>query len=144
MSITAVHNRHQGRDGDANRLAHVVEAKDGSAARIADLETGATATVIGHMSAVPRLSEGDTVGVTHYPQGPVVTGRLRGQGEAPAGTVSEINGQLMLSAEQAITLHVGQSQLRLTADGAVSLDGQRIHQIGHERISLDSTTIEIN
>jgi hypothetical protein len=142
---TTTRHRHANDATDtSHRLAEVTFAEAGLAQTVIDLETGATETIIGHMSGVPALAMGDTVGITRYPQGPVVTGRLRATGEHPAAAVSEADGHLALSADQSITLRVGESVIELHADGTVRIDGIQMEQVAETRLGLRSASLELN
>lgn len=127
-----------------HRLATVAEEQSGLAQRVTDLETGTTEPVIAHISGVPALEAGDTVAITRYPQGLIVTGRLRAMNEAPAGVIEDAEGRVTIPAGRDMTFQVGRSSLHLSADGVITIDGRTVHTLGDERVRLDSPSLELN
>jgi hypothetical protein len=130
-------------DAQSSSIALVLQTCQGEAIKITDLQ-GDEIPLRGHLSDVPWLEKGDEVVVTDTSDGAIISGRLRRVGELPQSTISVSDDAMLLIADRPLRIKVGESQLELTPNGQIRVDGREISQFAGESMRLLSPVIEVN
>jgi hypothetical protein len=131
-------------DGDRKQLAQVVSVADGNA-RYVRFEGGMECVaVVAHASHVPALNKGDTVIVERVSNQWIVLARLRRTEEMALARLSHDNGKLVIEAQGAVELRVGQNVIALTGDGVIHVDGARVGDRATDAVATSDNVIAIN
>jgi hypothetical protein len=123
-------------------LASVLEAGKGQALKLQI--DGREVPVLAHLARVGAISAGDLVLALELAEGYLVVDRLRRPGEAVAAELLTEEGRVVVNADQALTLRCGQSEIGLTADGRIRIDGREIYSFADDRLCLQGAVIELN
>ncbi len=141
--VNEVKQLSQATDEQSSTIATVIKTRQGEATIIKD-QHGGNISLLGHLSDVPWLEEGDQVVVILTEDGGIISGRLRRVGELPQSAFSVANNAMTLIADRPLRIKVGESLLELTPNGQIRVNGREISQLAGESMRLLSPVIEVN
>ena len=108
-------------------------------------ETGESAlTVVAQLDSVASCQAGDQVLAWHTANGIVVLGKLLAEDQAPAVLPRDLNGHVVLSASQSVSLQSGKSSIDLAQAGQIQLQAEEIDATSQSDMNLTGWPIRLN
>ena len=101
-------------------------------------------SVVAQAAHITPCQVGDTVLLTHTPQGFIVTGLLANEDQAPAALIKNSQGHITIEAQQSISLQTAKGTIEVFADGTIVLEGRDITANSEQDLTLAGWPIRLN
>lgn len=126
-------------------IAEVVSVERGEATLVYIDALEKEVPIIAHSSGVPVLYPCDRVILQEFPQGFVITDRLRGKNEKPTqGFVVDDKGMLRIKNSEGFHMATENGSIEIRKDGRIYLQGNEIYSVAEGLLLLQGSLIKAN
>ena len=100
--------------------------------------------IIAQCAHVSKAEVGANVLLCHTAQGFIVTALLAHPDQAPAAQINNVQGHIVIEAQQSISLQTAKGSIEVFADGSIVLEGHDITANSEQDLILAGWPIRLN